>query len=127
MQEMRMNLNDQVVNLELSKRLAEMGIKKMSLFYWHNDGKEYYPSYGDPQYCLCGANYSAFTVIELLEILPIGEDDFYGIYITKGDSKYFVSYNNNIGENEEFTDYNLANALASMLITLIESGIIKND
>jgi hypothetical protein len=32
-----MKLEDQVCSLELAKRLQELGVKRESLFYWHEE------------------------------------------------------------------------------------------
>src|SRR5437868_5642219 len=80
-----MKLEDQVTNLELSKRLKELGVKQESLFWW-----EFYIS-GDPelkrageQECIEGESepwypskdcISAFTVAELGEMLPKNIED----------------------------------------------------
>lgn len=83
-----MTLENQVTSLELSKRLKELGFKQESLFYWieQSDGiivnrslamyKENgcdlkilwgkFTLYGDYE------KYSAYTVAELGEMLPVG-------------------------------------------------------
>ena len=65
-----MKLEDQVVGLELAKKLKELGVKQESYCYWREGNKE------DPTYrivtmvCAKGGTYSAFTVAELGEMLP---------------------------------------------------------
>lgn len=72
-----MNLESQVCNLELSKRLKELGVKQESLFSWVNDrGKSAiwdetmwseFETPNNPKFIA-----SAFTVAELGEMLPKG-------------------------------------------------------
>jgi hypothetical protein len=74
-----MKLEDQVCSLELAKRLQELGVKRESLFYWHEEqghkGKNDYLN----AFCLINNSelpirsfraISAFTVAELGEMLP---------------------------------------------------------
>ena len=75
-----MKLETQVVSLNLAKRLKELGVKQESLFYWGDryesekwkiweDFRALDPRrQSDPSYEF----YSAFTVAELGEMLPIG-------------------------------------------------------
>src|SRR5437016_1342304 len=75
-----MKLEDQVVSLELAKKLKELGFKQESLFYWvisRNDGKTY-DLECELQCGLCSRSFngnregaiSAYTVAELGEMLP---------------------------------------------------------
>src|SRR5258706_5692321 len=66
-----MKLEDQIVSLELAKRLKEFGVKQESLFYWFINQLVY----------MCDLSkwekskkyiFSAFTVAELGEMLPVG-------------------------------------------------------
>lgn len=92
-----MKLEQQVTNLELSKKLKELGVKQESLFYWNRCG-EYYiqrekvvarkaeltnekPPYDFPYEVIA----SAFTVAELGEML---NGKFPNV---------FVTYRENIG------------------------------
>lgn len=68
-----MNLENQVCNLELSKRLFELGVKQDSCFLWNtHDDKEYFIfANSEISRKLTFKNkYSAFTASELLELLP---------------------------------------------------------
>ncbi len=92
-----MRLEDQVVSLELAKKLKELGVKQESLFWWNeyedfdsDDWRNYriknyrkrteLRPYGieNTSYPECGeaiknaARHSAFTVAELGEMLPSG-------------------------------------------------------
>lgn len=84
-----MKLENQVVNLELSKKLKELGVKQESLYKycgghtWYYDDQEngrfeecsYDGILGDDEYCAfaeltCEFFVSAFTVAELAQYLP---------------------------------------------------------
>src|SRR6267154_521832 len=71
-----MNLESQVCSLELSKRLCELGVKNEPLFFWYKGYKDkpfcdyheqgcIHQDYPNPE-IIC----SAFTISELLELLP---------------------------------------------------------
>lgn len=66
-----MQIEDQVVSLELAKKLKELGVNQDSLFWWCSPRENFYwvrysPLKEFPVVC------SAFTVAELGEMLPIG-------------------------------------------------------
>lgn len=66
-----MKLEDQVVSLELAKKLRELGVRQESEFYWEElpIGTKLFPSDDDVRmwpWC------AAFTVAELGEMLPEG-------------------------------------------------------
>lgn len=77
-----MKLQDQVTNLELSKKLKELGVKQESQFYWHRpidgNGKpngKYFVNWKEANdFCDDDSHdhkpVSAFTVAELGELLP---------------------------------------------------------
>lgn len=74
-----MKLKDQVVSLELAKKLKELGVKQESLFYWsfgdvYEEGKEEWcVNYRSKVTKRNGVDlewYAAFTVAELGEMLP---------------------------------------------------------
>jgi hypothetical protein len=69
-----MKLEQQVVSLGLAKRLKELGVKQESLFWWNRQTKELV--YADKKSILTNiwsqtTWYSAFTVAELGEMLPV--------------------------------------------------------
>lgn len=115
-----MKLEDQVCNLELSKKLKELGVKQESLFYHYNepynDGEDDWVITTFEDYKTTYENksepYSAYTVAELGEMLPVG------FLFGKGTDKWFCS-------GEGFDDENEANTRAKMLIDLIENDLIK--
>lgn len=135
-----MNLSDQVISLELAKRLKELGVKQESIFYhvraiddwqitsvitekdkiyWQHSVLDILPM----EY------YSAFTVAELGEMLPgmikIEGDD---LFLTMDCDRhpYYQSMNYipmlSIDTNDEDSE---ADARAKTLIHLIENGLMK--
>ncbi len=155
-----MQLSDQVVSLELAKRLKELGVKQDSLFYYCNiDGQGvYYIYYNEAfpeDFEYEGDPVSAFSVSELGEMLPncilkpeLALFDNYLLTI-----KNLISVGEEINYTDSFMikfecdstetqgadgwltrklsmnvyDPNLSNAMAKMLILLLENGLIKND
>lgn len=73
-----MKLENQVVSLELSKKLKELGVKQESLFYWsdadvYTEEKGWTVNYRSKITKRDGVEldwYSAYTVAELGEMLP---------------------------------------------------------
>jgi hypothetical protein len=129
-----MKLEQQVCSLELARKLKELGVKQESLFYWFTSIKgqdtllcfeaklptEY--SYDFEKDC------SAYTVAELGEMLPWlfdRIDDNWILKISKTFSEWKVSYIGQWqnGSTTEFS-HNLADAMAKMLIYLLENKLI---
>ena len=126
-----MKLENQVVSLELEKKMKELGFKQESIWFWqeYKSGggciyllpkKEVKGFIGKTEVC---DYYSAYTVAELGEMLPIG------IVMTKyefnkgGEIRWACAYNDeNIGNR--ICDDTLANCLARMLIWLRGKKII---
>ena len=120
-----MKLEDQVVSLELAKRLKELGVKQDG--YWH------YASALDGTYGLIEGfgEISAFTVAELGEMLPEGYGDGVIMY-SKEDGEWNCYFNQQWAyEQDTFDDLSddksEADARAKLLIHLIEEKIIKTD
>lgn len=144
-----MKLEDQVVSLELAKKMKELGFKQESLFWWFNIG---YPQ----SWRLCerildkdaikGWKYkekndkentivSAYTVAELGEMLPpdtpservSDKTSICWMQMSEDGDTYWDEKSQEL--NEE-TDYNIfkadteANARAKMLIHLKENKLI---
>lgn len=138
-----MNLSDQVISLELAKKLHELGVKQDSIFYWL-EGCDcwllHYVNYNhyEPDRKIFIENnspcYSAFTASELLNILPFKiEKENSSFMLFKYDRTYKVEYIEWLCENEineklhKTEDTNLVKSLAKMLIHLLENGLIKNE
>ena len=81
-----MELEKQVCNFELAKKLKELGVKQDSLFYWWEDKGQFVDTdrFGEDRYCSRQIEFgedsrnhwheikiSAFTVAELGNLLPI--------------------------------------------------------
>lgn len=145
-----MNIESQVCSLELAKKLRELGIKQESYFIWiaHScagimEKEELNPN---PEYELCthddfdhhtdeycsqfkitSKKYSAFTVAELGEMLPLINGC--SLQILKGYSfgvdkpEYCCRYDSLDIDNTIFLDFNIANSCAKMLIYLIENKL----
>lgn len=126
-----MKLEDQVVSLELSKRVAELGVKRESLWNWlvASDGARIMrnPVRGTYKYF---DQYPAYTAAELGEILPDnvvyakteGSAKTWGKWVCSLEDEdredgYFLGYSE-YGDTE-------ANARAKMLIYLLENELLK--
>jgi hypothetical protein len=124
-----MKLEDQVVSLEYAKRLKELGVKQEGLFHWVENfrGIE-----------LCGegnlniewsihpssnrGNWSAFTVAELGEMLPLyivsrRLYDNWEFTVTLDKDPYTIEY-------ETYDELSQVNAYAALLIYLLENKLI---
>jgi hypothetical protein len=126
-----MQIEDQVTNLELSRRLKELGVKQRSIFWWIEE-KDRSASILHHGYPLADYEwqYSAFTVAELGILIPEYFDD--------GDSStnwgkcekgfyagcdYYKDNPDKVGwlkrSTKEFHDRKEADARAKLLIYLI--------
>lgn len=143
-------IENHVVSLELSKRLKELGVKQESCFYWFTKIESQITKivgdeiYGEGEIkswveedmdvsALAGVDkYPAYIASELGEMLPMTQPDESGDYICDG---YFsVSMDEKEGKRIWSSQYDgsgffeggsIADAIAKMLIHLIEQGIIK--
>lgn len=136
-----MKLEQQVVSLDLAKRLKELGVKQESLFYWAKD--EHYKldwriEFGRPagtyqnSEWLNGEMCAAFTVAELGEMLPKNEN-ILTMHFTNGHTQIAIQGDIQLEEGlatrwgaaskciEADTE---ADARAKMLIYLLENKII---
>lgn len=126
-----MKLEDQVVSLELAKRLKELGMKQNTLFIWivghWQEQKEeigmlryVYEKGGDG--FVVTASYPAPTVAELGEMLPI---DCHSK--RKKDGWYcFKEWNPKEQTSPIFQHYKTeSDARARMVCYLIENGLVK--
>ena len=139
-----MELEKQVCSLELAKRLKELGVKQESAFYWENvqksnwvlsphsvmmesvyDGEDGWPILSE---ALHRENaYSAFTVAELGEMLK-GKGMGTTAHSSMMGDEWWVTGGNWIVEKQKYshieTAVNWADALAKMLIYLVENKFI---
>lgn len=129
-----MRIKDQVVNLDLSKKLKELGIKQESEFHWANHPKksnEYIILHSgdkdDSSFILVKSLatllVSAFTAQELSRYLQ-NQDGGLFFNITRVKDKWSVHYNPERGTDNSywFENENLADALAEMLIVQYKEG-----
>ncbi len=117
-----MEIKDQVCSLELARRLKELGVEKESYFEWL-----FYPEKMEWKASPAFKNqigYSAYTASELGELLPNW------VQIKRNDNQFEVGTLTWINKCEY--DWNcyagdryLANALAKMLIFLLENKLIE--
>lgn len=126
-----MTIEDQVCSLELAKKLKELGVKQVSLFFYFEDRVEAHAHHSfenrlylsneeinspDQKYA------SAFTVAELGEMLPTG------IWSGKQNDEKIVCWNQTfqktLDEDIEFYGDTEADARAKMLIYLLENKLI---
>jgi len=141
-----MKLEKQVASLELSKKLEELGVEQNSLFGWSlYDEKN--NLWGVEEFRNIGDEYSAFTVAELGEMLPVTIQmnrrrgvDTHWLENTKTTHKYRCGYiyedssgTTGWGRVSDFESHAVgiskteANARAKMLIYLLENKLITND
>lgn len=123
-----MELEKQIVSLELSRRLKELGVKQESLFYWAQVDK--YPNgikwdvlkKGERR--THGDYVAAFTVAELGEMLPNKLGDEHILIVWKN-AAWNVTYEDSDGGKIRVEmAYDEADARAKMLIYLIENKLI---
>ena len=112
-----MKQEQQVANLELSRKLKSLGVKQESAFYYDVAGKVHLITDGRKSYHLT----AAFTVAELGEMLP---KNYSSIRPLEADTWHCYRYHPSQiqGSTEAITE---ADARAKMLIYLIEKGIVK--
>lgn len=131
-----MNLENQVVSLELSKKMKTLGFEQDSEWYWDKDGNlasmDYYSRFQDKKL------YSAFTVGELGEMLPDeiemtvnGEELIYVLRCMKTLSgQWLIQYADYTDHNQDSDELhcsqekNEANARAKMWLYLKENNLL---
>jgi len=128
-----MKLENQIVSLELAKRLKELGCKQDSIFKWHSKldekGNRVYTEIVYLPIKQMEQDYSAFTSSELGEMLPLDVEGVkLHIHREKGLDSWDVSYNTDAGNTlDEIWEQaeSEANARAKMLIWLIENKMME--
>lgn len=142
-----MTIENQVTSLEPSKQLRELGVRQESLFWWATFRNESSPKeqWGnvyseiipedqledlqERRYLKDLSVCSAFTASELGELLPVEfhNDDLekFSMRIWKDyDGQWFVVYFNSKGGYEFIEFGTLADAMAKMLIHLLENKLM---
>jgi hypothetical protein len=126
-----MELEQQVVSLELSRKLKELGVKQQSLFWWM--GQKYGPSF--PAYnCenVRGVICAAYTVAELGGMLPalfkVEDKNTWAQWFAWTNGEYFyIGYDDKEGTyipSQAIAAETEADARAKMLIYLLENKLI---
>lgn len=131
-----MKLEDQVCSLEQAKKLKELGVSQESLFWW----LELYQGPEDnfnPRYFLNSGKhkdieiqFSAFTVAELGEMLPVKVENVYQEIITThtGSGEWKCAVRNVISgdwpQKYQIDADTEADARAKMLIYLLENNLV---
>ena len=132
-----MKLEDQVVNLEISKRLKNLGVKQESYFVWVETPVITPPQWElmkatDLQNAYQGQNFfSAFTVAELLELLPSELskggwekwDNRFELAAHAG-KKWLARYYAGDAFDKGVVAKTPADACAGMLVDLIENNLL---
>lgn len=127
-----MKFENQVVSLELAKKLKDLGVKQDSLFYWgesftNNGDKEFNIYFNSVQACNILDEYSAFTVAELGEMLPEHVNYYFLQY--KENYKWVITFSEHAEiyrkYRMEFKGQNEADVRAQMLIYLIENKLME--
>lgn len=119
-----MKFENQVVNLDIAKRLKELGVKQESLWYWYKWRNESW-MIGDDQKWL-GTDWehvSAFTVAELGELLPQGCYDYIQKRAAQKYGKWIAKYWA-IKEMYQLLADTEADCRGKMLIYLLEINLI---
>lgn len=131
-----MKLEQQVVSLELAKKLKELGVKQESLFYWSMQvGGHFSPQFRGYTSALSGRQvpyFSAFTVAELGEMLPTEYREknrwHYSLVMSRTHTIHLnywsVRYEHEDGSYEQRQADTEADARAKMLIYLIENDLV---
>lgn len=148
-----MKLNEQVCTLEQAKRLKELGVIQNSLWYWNTiylgapQLSLYNKNSTSQDFFKCGVSayngldisdfmepyYSAFTVAELSNALPLQVKGRLELYkFRRNDGLWFVHYSYIVKDPEQceylmlpsITDYNEATACCAMLIYLLEKNLV---
>lgn len=132
-----MNIESHVINLELSKRLKELGVKQHSYFKWEERESGYTELFHSKGTSIAHKYYSAFLASELGEMLqPIilsrRTDNYLYLKFMKNNAQdtdiaWLCSY---ISDHEQLPEIyshskTEADARAKMLIYLIENKLIE--
>lgn len=124
-----MNLEDQVVSLDLAKKLKELGFEHESLFYWVMFSSE---SGGNGNYFLVdkkereSGDYifpvSAYTVAELGKMLP-GNIHQHSMFVDRFHDKWLIGYSYVYDDDKPFMNTE-ADAKAELLIYLKTNNLL---
>lgn len=130
-----MTLEQQVTSLKLSKRLKELGVEQESLFSWvkPKEAKNWVCWYYRE---LCSKEVKNWDDVSAFTVAELGEMFNFHLSLQKGEKHWYVRFwwgdypdlLKNMGGDRtnwyETGDKNPANALAQMLIYLLENKLI---
>ena len=128
---MSMKLENQVVSLELAKKLRKLGVEQESYFFWCDDGTIRQPFLIESSTARWPDKweFSAYTVAELGELLPTEQNDRLGFFSGRAINGWFcevkdygiMPYDRLHVELQHETE---ADARAAMLIWLIQNELL---
>lgn len=127
-----MKLEQQVISLDIAKRLKELGVKQESLFYWLTyrqfKDEDFNLSFGNDIGLLSDFSISAFTVAELGEMLPYQIEGNW-LWIQKRvpiQGGWSIAYSKGVLTKQLSyeSDDTEADARGKMLIYLIENNLL---
>lgn len=126
-----MKLEEQVVSLELAKKLKELGLTRVSLYFWRLDLISPTVDHSDNTFDVFAKHlYPAYTASELGEMLPIKLGGPYREIITSHDGSgawHCGGYDIISGGKWDplLTATTEADARAKMLIYLLENNLLE--
>ena len=125
------NIEDQVVSVEVAKRLKEIGVEQESLFYWASGSLLFFEKV---DWSNADNTYSAFTVAEMIEKLPAiiedGKVEYWlrveVVAVGGGNTTWLVEY---ASASNEILGYvvktKLADAVGEMRLWLVKNGYVE--
>lgn len=130
-----MELEKQVVNLEIAKRMKELGFKQESLFWW-KDGQLEFSDGILPECDPAIEIYSAFTLSEMGKFLPMSVDDRnmdfnlrvrrYSDHLLKFKKYWSYAYTRGFIKLFDAIADNEVDARAKLIIELLDRNYYKN-
>jgi hypothetical protein len=121
----------QTISCELAKRLDKLGVKRNSSFLHGIDGDIL------SKRTMCSINkyfsatpdnlYPAYTLDEVLEMLPESIEDEFALEVDKNSKIYYFYYLNPLDKTAIYFDTNPAEAAGYLLVWCIESGHVKAE
>lgn len=126
---MTLSITAQVCSLPLARKLRELGVPQESFFEWvYADDFEPHVAMRD-EYPMGLESCAAYTAAELGELLPerivVGDQEL-GLEITRQGDEWECCYNHERAADCRYMkmERSLADALASLLAHLLESGLL---
>lgn len=115
-----------VLSIEQMIRLKELGVdvkpKGKCLMYTSDSSDDYYLKYGEST---CEDDIKAFSLQDLIELLPYTFNGYY-LKILRSSIAYYFIYENVNGEDSKIEKgYTILQAAYNMLIWVVENGYLK--